>query len=407
MAELNTVRLLERIHTLGEIGKDPRGGRTRLAASDSEKAGRDQVVSWLQEAGLRVVVDYIGNIFGIWETEENKKEAPLMIGSHIDTVIQAGAYDGCLGVLASIEAVDALKRAEVRTKRPIVISVWTNEEGVRYSPDMMGSLVYAGGYPLEKALASVGTDGSILGEELQRIGYAGTVAPGFINPYAFLELHIEQGPIMDTDGIRIGAVENLQGIHWQRVTIRGLANHAGTTPTRLRHDAGLAAAKVNVFLRELVKKSGGVATIGTIAFRPNAVNVIPEEAVFTVDLRNPVKEKLEKDEALLADYLRELSETDGVEIRTEELTSFDPVPFDEEICRLTEAAAKARGLSCCRMVSGAGQDAQMIARLCPTAMIFVPSVKGISHNPQEFTRDEDVQNGAAVFLDVVEKLSQQ
>lgn len=407
MAELNTARLLERIHTLGEIGKDPRGGRTRLAASDSEKAGRDQVVAWLHEAGLRVVVDYIGNIFGIWETEENKKEAPLMIGSHIDTVIQAGAYDGCLGVLASIEAVDALKRAGICTKRPIVISVWTNEEGVRYSPDMMGSLVYAGGYPLEKALASVGTDGSILGEALQRIGYAGTAAPGFITPYAFLELHIEQGPIMDTDGIRIGAVENLQGIHWQRVTIRGLANHAGTTPTRLRHDAGLAAAKVNVFLRELVKKSGGVATIGTIALRPNAVNVIPEEAVFTVDLRNPDKEKLDRDDALLADYLRELSETDGVEIRTEEMTSFDPVPFDEEICRLTEAAAKARGLSCCRMVSGAGQDAQMIARLCPTAMIFVPSVKGISHNPQEFTKDEDVQNGAAVFLDVVEKLSQQ
>lgn len=279
--------------------------------------------------------------------------------------------------------------------------------GVRYSPDMMGSLVYAGGYPLEKALASVGTDGSILGEELRRIGYAGTVAPGFIRPYAFLELHIEQGPIMDTDGIHIGAVEALQGIHWQRVTIRGLSNHAGTTPTRLRHDAGLAAAKVNVFLRELVEKSGGVATVGTIALRPNAINVIPEEAVFTVDLRNPDKEKLDSDESALAEYLRQLSETDGVEIHTEELTHFDPVPFDDSICRLTEAAAEARGLSCCRMVSGAGQDAQMIARLCPTAMIFVPSVKGISHNPQEFTRDEDVQNGAAVFLEVIEKLCQQ
>lgn len=404
--ELNTARLLSRIHTLGEIGRDPRGGRTRLAASDSEKAGRDQVVSWLKEAGLRVEVDYIGNIFGIWETEENKKEAPLMIGSHIDTVIQAGAYDGCLGVLASIEAVDVLKKAGVRTKRPIVISVWTNEEGVRYSPDMMGSLVYAGGYPLEKALASVGTDDSILGDELKRIGYAGTVAPGFIKPYAFLELHIEQGPIMDADGIRIGAVEALQGIHWQRVTIRGLANHAGTTPTRLRHDAGLAAAKVNVFLRELVEKSGGVSTVGTISFRPNAVNVIPEEAVFTVDLRNPDKEKLDEDEATLAAYLRQLSETDAVEISTEELTHFDPVPFDEEICRLTEAAAATRGLSCSRMVSGAGQDAQMISRLCPTAMIFVPSVRGISHNPKEFTKDEDVQNGAAVFLDVVEILSQ-
>ncbi len=404
--EPNTKRLIERIRTLGEIGKDPEGGRTRLAASDTEKAGRDQVVAWLKEAGLRVEVDYIGNIFGIWETPENRDEAPLMIGSHIDTVIHAGPYDGCLGVIGSIEVVEALKKAGVKTKRPIVVSVWTNEEGVRYSPDMMGSLVYAGGYSLEDALASRGTDGTILGDELRRIGYAGSVEPGFIKPHAFLELHIEQGPIMDVDGIKIGAVDTLQGIHWQRVTIRGAANHAGTTPTRLRHDAGLAAARVNVFLRETVERSGGVATVGTIEFKPNAVNVIPNEAVFTVDLRNPNKEKLDHDEELLAEYLRKLEETDGVEISTERMTCFDPVPFDEGICELVEEAAGARGLSVRRMVSGAGQDAQMIARICPAAMIFVPSVNGISHNPEEYTRDEDVAAGAQVFLDVVEKLSQ-
>ena len=406
MSEMNTARLLERIHTLGAIGTDPEGGRTRLAASDTEKAGRDQVVAWIKEAGLEVVVDYIGNIFGIWETEENKNEAPLMIGSHIDTVIHAGQYDGCLGVIASIEAVDALKKAVVKTKRPIVVSVWTNEEGVRYSPDMMGSLVYAGGYSLKDALDSKGIDGTILGDELKRIGYAGTVAPGFIRPYAFLELHIEQGPIMDADGVRIGAVEALQGIHWQRITIKGLANHAGTTPTRLRHDAGLAAARINVFLREMVEKSGGVATVGTIAFKPNAVNVIPDEAVFTVDLRNPNKEKLDHDEELLADYLKEVVKKEGVEISTERMTCFDPVPFDEDICKMVEKSAENRGYSVCRMVSGAGQDAQMIARLCPTAMIFVPSVNGISHNPKELTRDEDVKAGGQVFLDVIEELCQ-
>ena len=206
---------------------------------------------------------------------------------------------------------------------------------------------------------------------------------------------------MDVEGVQIGAVENLQGIHWQRVTIEGAANHAGTTPTRLRVDAGLAAAKVNVFLRELVEKSNGVATVGTIAFEPNAVNVIPSKAVFTVDLRNPNKEKLDADEKALADYLKKLEETDEVKITTERMTEFDPVLFDEGIVQKIEAAAKARGLSTRRMTSGAGQDAQMLARICPTAMIFVPSIKGISHNPAEYTPDENVIEGANVFLDVV------
>ena len=254
---------------------------------------------------------------------------------------------------------------------------------------------------MEEALDTVGTDGTILRDELKRIGYEGTVEPGFIKPYAFVELHIEQGPILDHEGIRIGAVENLQGIHWQRVTIEGAANHAGTTPTALRHDAGLAAAKVIVFLRQLVEKSGGVATVGCIEFKPNAINVIPSKAVFTVDLRNPDKEKLDNDEKILSEYLKNLAKEDDVRISAERMTEFDPVPFDEEIVEKVEKAAKAHGLSVKRITSGAGQDAQMLARLCPTAMIFVPSVKGISHNPEEYTKDEDVLAGADVFLDVV------
>ena len=193
-------------------------------------------------------------------------------------------------------------------------------------PDMMGSLVYAGGLSTKEALQTVGTDGTVLGEELKRIGYEGTVEPGFLKPYAFIELHIEQGPILDVEKIQIGAVGNLQGIHWQRVTVNGLANHAGTTPTALRVDAGLTAAKVNVFLRELVERSGGVATVGTIALKPDAVNVIPSEAVFTVDLRNPNKEKLDADEKALAEYLRKLEKTDGVKIKTERMTEFCAYP---------------------------------------------------------------------------------
>lgn len=404
--DINKERLLDSIFMLGKIGVDASGERTRLAASDAEKEGRDFVVKQMREAGLDVVVDRIGNIFGIWQTEENRKEAPLMIGSHIDTVINAGQYDGCYGVLTGIEIVRTLKEQKAALKRPLVVGAFTNEEGVRYQPDMMGSLVYAGGLSLDEALDSVGTDGTILRDELTRIGYGGTVDPGFIKPYAFIELHIEQGPIMDAKGISIGAVENLQGISWQRISIEGAANHAGTTPTDMRIDAGLAASKVNVFMRERCLASGGktVCTVGTMALEPNAVNVIPSKAVFTVDVRNPNEEKLKEEEMALAAYLKKLEETDHVKIHTERLVRFEPVEFDNGICKITEKMAEKRGLSHCRMTSGAGQDAQMMARICPTAMIFVPSVKGISHNPKEYTRDEDLVGGANVFLDIVAEL---
>lgn len=341
---------MEHINTLGQIGIDENGQRTRLAASDTNKEGRDQVVTWMKEAGLRVVVDYIGNIMGIWETEENKDAEPIMVSSHIDTVINAGQYDGCLGVLSGIELIQTMKEQGIVTKRPVVVCAFTNEEGVRYQPDMMGSLVYVGGMPTEEALAAVGTDGTILGDELKRIGYEGTVAPGYVKPKAFVELHIEQGPIMDAEGVKIGAVDNLQGIHWHKVHIEGAQNHAGTTPIRMRRDAGLAASKINVKARELVEKSGGVATVGTMKFSPDAVNVIPDRADFTVDIRNPNKEKLEHDEAALFDYYKELEKTDNVKITYQQMTHFDPVPFDEGICQKIEAAAHNRGPCASRSV---------------------------------------------------------
>ena len=407
MLIINEEHLLKRIHTLGAVGLDADGRRTRLAASDEDKAGRDLVSRWMSEAGLTVVTDYIGNLFGIWVPEGCADAAPLMLGSHIDTVINAGQFDGCYGVLAALEVVETLKASGFVPARPIAIGAFTNEEGVRYAPDMMGSLVYAGGYPLEKALASVGTDGTVLGEELRRIGYAGTVEPGFLKPCAFVELHIEQGPILDAEGISIGAVENLQGISWQRVTIEGEQNHAGTTPTAYRVDAGLAAAKVITFLRRRCElpDSRTVATTGCITFEPNAINVIPSRAVFTVDVRNPDAQQLCAEEQALADYLAELERTDRVKLTAERLSRFDPVLFDEGIVRLIEGSAAARGLSCRRMTSGAGQDAQMLARICPTAMIFVPSVRGVSHNPLELTRDADLAAGANVFLDVVAQLA--
>lgn len=404
---IDAERLVRRIHELGQIGRDGDGKLIRLAASETDKAGRDAAVSWMEDAGLEIAIDRIGNIFGIWRGTDTAEQAPVLVGSHIDTVINAGIYDGCYGVLAGIEVIKTLRESGFVPSRPIAVAAFTNEEGVRYAPDMMGSLVYAGGLSVDEALATVGTDGTLLGEELEKIGYAGTEDPGFLLPHAYVELHVEQGPVLERMGIPIGAVENLQGISWQRVTIEGDANHAGTTPMAMRRDAGHAAAKVMTFLHERAVSSATptVATVGCIEFEPNAINVIPSRATFTVDLRDPDEQRLKDEEAALANYLKELETTKEVTITVERLARFEPVIFDKHIVELVEVAANHRGLESKRMTSGAGHDAQMIARICPTAMIFVPSDGGISHNPREHTSDSDLVAGANVLLDVVRHLA--
>jgi N-carbamoyl-L-amino-acid hydrolase len=402
---INAERLLYRLQALGDIGRDGDGRLTRLVASDADRAARDAVAGWMREAGLEVMVDRIGNLFGLWQAGTDGT-APLMLGSHIDTVINAGIYDGCYGVLGGLEVIQTLREAGLKPERPIAVAAFTNEEGVRYAPDMMGCLVYAGGLGVEEALTTVGTDGTVLGEELARIGYAGPHEPGFLRPHAYLELHIEQGPVLEREGIPIGAVENLQGISWQRMTVEGTANHAGTTPMSMRRDAGQAAARVVTFLRDRVSRANAptVATVGCMAFEPNAINVIPARAVFTVDLRDPDEERLQAEEEALARYLEELAETEGVTISVEPLARFAPVTFAPAIVKAIEAAAAGLGVRSRRMTSGAGHDAQMMARICPAAMIFVPSVGGISHNPQEHTPAADLDAGANVLLDVVRKL---
>lgn len=327
-----------------------------------------------------------------------------MMGSHIDTVSNAGALDGCYGVLAGLAVVRAFRQAGVCPPRPITVAAFSNEEGVRYQPDMMGSLVHAGGLPLQTALDSIGTDGTRLGEELLRIGYAGELAVGSIVPHEYLELHIEQGPVLEAEGTQIGAVANLQGISWQQLTILGKANHAGTTPMNLRHDAGFAAAAIVTFVRELAVKSGTtLATVGALHFEPDLINVIPRKAVLTVDLRDPDENQLQAAEQALRDYLIQLEQQEQVSIHSERLARFEPVLFAESLVADVEQAAAIRGLSCRRMTSGAGHDAQMIARIAPAAMIFVPSRGGISHNPREHTDDAQLLQGAQVLLDVVLK----
>ena len=403
---INSERLLGRIHALGQIGRDAKGRLIRLAASDAEKKARDQLVEWFRQAGLQVETDQIGNIFGIWPAD-GQTENPILLGSHIDTVIDAGIYDGSYGVLAGLEIIESLKATNFSPQRPVAVVAFTNEEGVRYMPDMMGSLVYAGGYSVEEALATVGTDGSILGEELKRIGYAGSPLSGFRNPHAYLELHIEQGPVLENAGITIGAVENLQGISWQQITVEGVANHAGTTPMAMRRDAGYVAARVITFLHDWATSSETptVATVGSIRFEPNAINVIPSRATFTVDLRDPNEERLKLIEKALSDFLKSLEEKELVSISSRRLARFEPVVFDQKIVELVEQASAKRELSSKRMTSGAGHDAQMLARICPSAMIFVPSHGGVSHSPKEYTPDADLVAGANVLLDVVVKLA--
>ena len=404
---LDTAKLLEQLRELGAIGHDAaQGGRTRIALTDEEKAGRDLLVRWMRELDLEVRVDQIGNIFGVLHAAHPEGMAqPLMMGSHIDTVRNAGALDGCYGVLAGLAVVRAYRQAGLRPARAIVVAAFTNEEGVRYQPDMMGSLVYAGGMDVQAALNTVGTDGTRLGDELARIGYAGDMAPGAIVPREYIELHIEQGPVLEAEGKLIGVVESLQGISWQKVTITGVANHAGTTPTRLRHDAGYAAAACVAFLREQVVGAAPettLATVGSLRLEPDLINVIPRRATFTVDLRDPDEQRLQTAERRLADFLATLAEREGVTVETEQLVRFEPVVFDAALADRIQAAAQRRGLPHRRMTSGAGHDAQMLARIAPSAMIFVPSRGGISHNPREHTDDDQLALGAQVLLDVVQ-----
>ncbi len=398
-------RLMRRLDELARIGAIEGGGCCRLALTDEDRAGRDLVVAWMKALGLEVSVDAIGNIFGLRAGGEDLP--PVMTGSHIDTVRTGGRYDGNLGVLAGLEAVRSLNEAGLATRRPLVVAVFTGEEGARFAPDMLGSLVYVGGLPLSEALAAVSIDGKVLGDELRRIGYAGSAAPGVHRPAAYVELHIEQGPVLDAEGIALGAVEDLQGISWQELEISGQSNHAGTTPMRLRHDAGYCAGAVGTFLRRLALEMGGgqVCTVGSITLHPNLINVIAARAKLTADLRNTDEAALQAAERRLATFLEQLAADEGVSIATRRLARFEPVRFDERVVRRIEAVAARLGHACRRMTSGAGHDAQMLARVCPAAMIFTPSVRGISHNPAEHTEPAHLEAGANVLLHTLLELA--
>ncbi|MDP4635596.1 MAG: M20 family metallo-hydrolase [Ilumatobacteraceae bacterium] len=395
--KINWRRLEDRINALAEISPIDGGGNCRLALTDEDKDGRDLVVSWMRSLDLEVTIDVVGNIIGVWNVGSG---APVMSGSHIDTVRTGGRFDGCYGVLAALEVIESCKDANISPPRPLAVGIFTDEEGSRFAPDMLGSLVYVGGMPVEQALNVVAIDGARLGDELMRIGYSGPApCPGVV-PHAFVELHIEQGPMLEANDVRIGAVTSVQGISWQEVTVIGQSNHAGTTPMSLRHDPAYVAAEITVFLRKLASEFGGdqVCTVGKIDIHPNLTNVVPAKATLTLDVRNTDESLLKQAESRIAVFLTEIAAKEGVKTTSRQLARFEPVIFDDEVINIVESIAKQQGNTVQRMPSGAGHDAQMLARICPSGMIFVPSVKGISHNPFEFTESVDLEAGANILL---------
>ena len=388
---------MTRINALAEVSPIDGGGNCRLALTDEDMHGRNLLVEWMRECGLEISIDAVGNIIGTWNVGAG---APVMSGSHIDTVRTGGRFDGCYGVLAALEVIETCQKAGVVPPRPLAVGIFTDEEGARFAPDMLGSLVYVGGMPLEEALDVISIDGARLGDELVRIGYSGVAPCPGPTPHAFVELHIEQGPMLEANGVRIGAVTSVQGISWQELTIVGQSNHAGTTPMSLRHDPALVAAQITVFVRNLAKEMGGnqVCTVGKIDLHPNLTNVVAAKATITLDVRNTNDALLKEAELKIAEYIRIVAFEENVNVTTRELVRFEPVVFDDRVIDCVENIAKQQGHTVQRMPSGAGHDAQMLARVCPSGMIFVPSVKGISHNAAEFTETVDLIAGANILL---------
>jgi len=398
---VNQPRIEQRILKLAEFGKNSDGGVSRVAFSEADIAGRKYVIKLMREAGLSVRVDAAGNIVGRREGKEPGRPV-IMFGSHIDSVPQGGNYDGDVGVIAAIECVEILNQHDFATLHPLEVIVFSDEEG-----SMLGSSALAGGLS-PRVLQVVSQSGKTIREGLRAIGgdpdglaraahEEGEIA-------AFVELHIEQGSVLYDEGIQIGVVEGIVGIHWWEITIDGFSNHAGTTPMNKRRDAMVAAARLTLAINEIVTQTPGrqVGTVGRIRAEPGAPNVIPGRVVMSLELRDLSAEKIEQLFERIEAQARSIGGATDTEIAFEPLYVSDvPPPTDRRVRRLIDESARSLGLTTKRMPSGAGHDAQEMARIAPTGVIFVPSVEGISHSPREFTHPEDMANGANVLLQTI------
>lgn len=395
-------RLWQSLMDMAEVGATAAGGVCRLALTDEDKAGRDLFIAWCREAGCSIRIDSLGNIFARREGRDPSL-APIMTGSHLDTVPTGGKFDGALGVLAGLEVVRTLNDMGYETVRPLEVAVWTNEEGSRFSPAMVASGVFAGVIPLDAAKARADKTGLTLGDELERIGYIGNEPVGQHPVAAFLELHIEQGPILEAEQKTIGVVSAVQALRWYEIRLTGQEAHAGTTPMEARRDALLSAAQIIQAVDRIARDKGpdGRGTVGFIEASPNGRNVISGQVFLCVDIRHPDDATLATMDAALVSAVGEAAARHGVAADLEQVISTPAVVFDEGCVAAIRNSAAERGLAHRDMVSGAGHDAVYLARVAPTAMIFVPCRDGLSHNEAEWATPEDCEAGCSVLLDTL------
>ena len=395
---IDPTRLWKSLMDLASIGATPLGGVRRITLTDADRQGRDRVVEWFEAAGLEVRVDAIGNIFGR-RAGLDPKRAPVVAGSHLDSQPSGGKFDGAYGVMAGLEVVRTLNDHGIETDAPIEVAAWTNEEGSRFTPVMMGSGVFAGAFSLEHALSRTDIEGKSVAQELARIGYAGSAPTG--TPIgAYFEAHIEQGPILEDRSTTVGIVTGALGQRWFDVTVTGMNAHAGPTPMDLRQDALLAASRLvgEVNRIALEEAPHGRGTVGFMQVSPNSRNVVPGEVKFSVDFRHPDDEGLAAMEGKLREACAAIERQCGVKVGMEEVVYFPPCRFDAGCVAAVREGARAGGYSSLEIVSGAGHDAVYLAGVAPTAMIFVPCKGGISHNEIEDAAPADLAAGCNVLL---------
>uniref|UniRef100_UPI003B51CE60 Zn-dependent hydrolase n=1 Tax=Roseovarius indicus TaxID=540747 RepID=UPI003B51CE60 len=400
--KINGDRLWDSLMEMAKIGPGVAGGNNRQTLTDEDAEGRALFQKWCEEAGCSMGLDEMGNMFARREGTD-PDALPVYVGSHLDTQPTGGKYDGVLGVLAGLELVRSLNDLDIKTKHPIVVTNWTNEEGTRFAPAMLSSGVFAGMHEQDWAYGRVDAEGKTFGEELERIGWKGEEKVGDRKMHAFFELHIEQGPILEAEEKDIGVVTHGQGLSWTQVTITGKDAHTGSTPMPMRKNAGLAMARVLELVEEIALSHApdAVGAAGHIDIYPNSRNVIPGKAVFTVDFRSPQLDVIEDMVSRMKEGAKKICADMGCEVEFEKAGGFDPVEFDETCVTAIRKAAERLGYSHRNLVSGAGHDACWINRVAPTAMVMCPCVDGLSHNEAEEISKEWATAGADVLMHAV------
>lgn len=396
---IDGARLWQTLDEMALVGPGLRGGCNRQTLTDADKQGRDLFRRWCEEAGMTVGIDSMGNIFARLEGTEPDLD-PVMTGSHLDTQPTGGRYDGVLGVLAGLEVVRTIRDHGIKTRRPIVVVNWTNEEGTRFAPAMLSSGVFAGMHSQDWAYDRQDTEGKRFGDELARIGYRGDEPVGQRKIHAMLELHIEQGPILEAEGKDIGIVTHGQGLNWLEVTLTGQEAHTGSTPMPMRRNAGLGAARITDLVHRIAMdhQPAAVGAVGHCDYYPNSRNIVPGKVVFTIDFRSPSFETQTEMERRLREGAAQIADELGLGLTIEQVGHFDPVTFDETCVDALRRAAESLGYSHRDIISGAGHDACWVSRVAPTAMVMCPCVDGLSHNEDEEITREWAAAGTDVLM---------